>query len=374
MKQLAYFKDFGIQKFSVNPRTQGWKESIVQASLLPVRICQAIGLFPLSLKKDGIEIGLPFLSIPVLLWFGYLVAGAVSLTSMFVAQDRWNSWMNQYESKGRTTFQVVNQIWWLIGLTCPFIGRLYMFRNRLEFVPFWTRFQEMLTQFETSLNLLDDKFKRKVRFTLRLHLLLALLLAFLGSLSTTSAYLETVTEQETVLKAALVIWDFMNGFLTDLVQSYYAVLLWYFVAVYRLCILALLKKAQKTAKQDLGALVKLYSTLDENVDNFNALFGSFMTIVTLYLFGMTLYTAYFMYISVTLDGWGIGVYYVVCTVVTLFLVFNMLRYSSELTEGSKMFCKILQFSSLRAPIASHFGAMGVPIEVVSVQSTQPKGK
>lgn len=124
----------------------------------------------------------------------------------------------------------------------------------------------------------------------------------------------------------------------------------YFVMSYELCVTRLLNVLRDELNRkwltNLGkvrSMVEFYYRLDNNVQEFNSLFGRVLNIYVVYTLGNLLYSIYFVVISFSTKDTFSGGFNLVKLALSTTYFYCLVNSSSELEEKSRMFAKRVKF-------------------------------
>ncbi|XP_035714059.1 uncharacterized protein LOC118438252 [Folsomia candida] len=328
-------------------------KSLLHGAKLPFRIQQFAGFLPLSITTPGsrkpLSLDCPpwYKSPSTLLPIFYTL---LTLSPMTNSQDpdHYEQITAEYVSKGRNTFSAVTSCWGFCSIICPLLIRLYLVTSRKRVATFWQKFTAIVTILEANFAHEEGTLKtflRKISVKCVVHISLQVTMSSFS----TGVYLYFTN---------VVNSDFnIIGFMRDLSFSWLDFLtnfclhgVIYFVMSYELCVTRLLNVLRDELNRkwltNLGkvrSMVEFYYRLDNNVQEFNSLFGRVLNIYVVYTLGNLLYSIYFVVISFSTKDTFSGGFNLVKLALSTTYFYCLVNSSSELEEKSRMFAKRVKF-------------------------------
>ncbi|OXA53955.1 hypothetical protein Fcan01_10489 [Folsomia candida] len=293
-----------------SPQNQSLLTAVTKGSILPLRISQIAGFFPIPIhpRRNGanssaaLELPANFslLTTPSAWWTLVLIGLTFFPIFSFQAEaERFADYSVAFELLGRNTFRTITILWTVLGNGCPFLARVDVILQRRRFLRFWTNFQEMLRQFDVKLGgintLSPTKFGSSLKKKLIAHVLLnfaAVSIGMYGGLMFAFQYDGRID--------IYIMGILQDGFgmLLAALQVFGFTLMIFFLMVYNHCLAVILNNLEKKGEQNrdnvIENVIKLYKLVDDQVHEFNGIFNYKMVLEVLYNFMSILFYGYFL--------------------------------------------------------------------------------
>lgn len=345
-------------------RVADFTHSILKAALLPIKMSQLTGHFPLNIQKSKMvknnknknpSLNFSFsltsskvLSIPIASLVGLLGMNVFLLVTTPLSTLRNTDWASEFKSMGTDTYSKVNFLWGVCVLLCPLIIRVDMLRKRKNISEeFWQRFLDMLNcfgqtcgQYQKDLHLFPN--------TIKYFVIPFTFLVTISSVISTyiyAFYSFSLVENEDLATILGILQDLMLMALS-IFQSFAMFMFLYFITVYNYCAGLLinrldnifyLKQMKVNDFTGVRKLVEQYEILDGHVSQFNDLFGLQFVVNSCYTFIFVWYNMYICYTMMEINSLVLLVLSGSMLVLISLLFFLVALQSSQLTEKSEKF-------------------------------------
>lgn len=339
------------------------KPSLLHCAILPFRILQICGFFPLCVKSRGdsttppVITTPPWFQSPSTIWLFTLLFSTIFsiFITPFVQVGVYTKSVTEFIPTGRTTFFAINVCWLACSICGPFISRIVILCGRKSFVPFWDNYCHLIYKIKNCGNI-EPQISQHVKWVRRRFITHATLQVALSIAHYLVSLMYATSSDKFTLVFSFLAASYqtlslaMAGFLTFF--SLHALI--YFVTTYEFCVTQLLSKLQEErrlgphlwSQYNIWNTVQLYMQLEEHVRDFSNLFKTLLNIFVIYSLGYLLYFMYFIFLLVAMNDYMFNSLNVIQLIVFNWYICWLASSASGLEEKSRIFCVTVKYVQL----------------------------